>query len=522
MFIEQVKRVDWMDYAMLEMSVIPIPHESKKPDYRWSRLRWVKLHPLMDDAKGQRTLQGLYDLGGGGLAVLCGHPSENLFVIDCDTLDSLNECRRQLWARGFDAPCVYSSRGGHIYLRAREGAVKTVAAGVMQDVEIRGDGAIAVLPPTKHASGITYTWSTGQPPRRIPTVSIDDMNFLIGKDGKPIKLAVATKSERRLHDDTRAYLATGQRLVEGTRNERLFMAARDYKYVNKDSSTALHDLLPIALKSGLSEKEATATILSPFKSSARRKKAFNQTDELTAFMLGAAWGRGTGKTDKRVFEAMIQRRGAEAYRRKDGVFRASLREIATLARFDSLDTIRASLKRLVDAGYIEFVGRDSESIAHLYRMTDMVMGAGKFFLVHNQYIKQQVSSRSDYCTTLAQLAEKSALGHTANLILNLLKRNLGTTPWADSSVIADQVGVHRTTAGRNLDKLVALGLVEKVSGEYRAIAVTPAEEIALVVSSGAYAAAQAREARFNRDRAYFALNAITEYLWNKNQEGKSS
>lgn len=519
MFVEKFKAPEWWDYAMLEMSIIPIPHEWKRPDYEWRRLKWTKLHVLMNSTSGQRTLTKLFQLGEDGLAVVCGRPSENLFVIDCDTIDALHECKRQLLARGIKAPCVLSSRGGHVYLRAREGCVQTIVAGKIKDIEIRGDGALAVLPPTRHKSGVYYRWETGHPPRHIPTVSIGDIDFLCGIDGQPVQVST-NGGERRLHDSTHDYLIAGHQLPEGTRNERLFDAARDFHYIGRDSRVALYELLPIAMRSGLDEREATATILSPYKNLSQSKpKTVSQTDYLEAFLKRAKWEPRTRKTDMAVFAALIKRRKDDGYNRKDGAFRASVRELKVLARINSNNTIRKSINRMIKYGYIEIAGKDKQSKATLYRITPMVIGAGQFFCVQEWNTKQQCSVRSTYCVNLAHpLSESVALGITATNILGLLRQQnqLMTT-----AAITKNFDWHRTTTTRNLHKLMDAGLIERKGNSYRAVAVSPAEEQALVMDSGAYAADKARREQVARDRAMFALGKILDYLWNRNQEGKS-
>lgn len=504
MFAEQIKKQpEWMDYALLEMSIIPIAHQTKRPDYRWTRLRYTKTHVLMDADSGIRTLAKLFEIGGGGLMVVCGRPSENLFVIDCDSVPALESVRRQLVARGIDAPCVFSSRGGHLYLRAREGAVKTIAAGKITDVEIRGDGALVVLPPTRHESGVYYRWDGGYPPRNIPTVSISEIDFLVDGDGQTVKLKVGV-GERRLHDQTRDYLAHGAKLAQGTRNARLYDAARDYRYVGKGSDAALHDLLPIAIASGLNERAAAATIMSPFKKPSPPTplpmgEGRSQTAALDAFLVNVTWDGRTGQTDKRVMAALIQRRKDDTHRHGEGVFRATYRELMQIARFNSWKTIQRSLERLKCLGYIEFAGQE-ESTAMLWRMSGLVLNAGSFFMLQKDTLKQHFSIRSMYC------------GHFANAILNLLKEKIGATPWADSTFIAATVGCHATTASRNLKKLVDAGLVVQAGELFRAVD-------GYVLDRATYAADVARQARFDRERAMFALNPILEYLWKKNQEG---
>lgn len=505
----------WQEYMLLEMSVIPIPHEWKRPNYRWKKLKWAKLWMLMDSEKGRANLAELFRFGGGGLAVICGRPSENLFVIDCDSREQLATVRFELWKRGIIAPVVLSSRGGHIYLRSREGAVKSIAAGTILNIEVQGDGALVVLPPTRHKSGIVYRWD-GAMPRHIPTVSIEQIDFLMDTNGQPVKLQT-TKSKRRLHDETRRYLQHGHATPEGKRNQSLFNASRDYAYVGKDLSHALIDLLPIAVASGLSDKEASATIGSAF--SGKRSKLQTSTgitEQLRAFIGGARWDGRKGKSNKLVFEALVERRKVDSFHRKDGIFRASYRELMTIARFNDWRTVQRAIKRLVSYGYIEEMGKDDETGASLYRFTKWVIQAGAYFLVQNHHTKQQGALRSSYCGDFAQLHEKQALGATGAAILKALSSShIPLKP----ETIALHLGIHRTTASRHMKRLRSLGLLHFHSdGAYTAAAISASQEAEICRQTGAYKSDIERQMRFDTERATFALMPVLEYLYLQNQK----
>jgi hypothetical protein len=505
----------WQEYALLEMTTIPIPHEWKRPNFKWKRLKWSKLWMLMDSDKGQANLAELFRLGEGGLAVICGRPSENLFVIDCDTRETLAAMRYELWKRGIIAPVVLSSRGGHIYLRSREGAVKSIAAGTVPSLEVQGDGALVVLPPTRHKSGIVYQWD-GQMPRHIPTVSIEEIDFLVDTKGQMVQLQTAT-SERRLHDDTRRYLLHGRQMPEGQRNQALFDASRDYAYVGKDFSHATIDLLPIAIASGLCESEASATIASAFagKRPEAEKTSTGMTARLEAFMDGAKWEGRTGKTDKAIFAALIERRRMDSYQRTEGNFRASYRELMTIARINGWRTVRRAIERLKLYGYIEAVGQDKETSASLYRFTEMVIAAGAFFQVQNVHTKQQGALRSSYCGHFAQLSESQALGKTGLAILQAIR--IVPTPQRPDTIAAS-FGIHRTTASRHLKRLHSLGLlIIHPNGAYSAATTSASHEAEICRQTGAYKSDIERQIRFDMERAQFALMPVLEYLFVKNQ-----
>ncbi|PSN80986.1 hypothetical protein C8B47_03665 [filamentous cyanobacterium CCP4] len=516
MLAESQATSTYYDYLNLEMTVIPIPNGQKHPAYRWKRLQWSKLHKLLDNPKHLPTLSAFYRLGGEGLAVICGRPSENLFVIDCDTMEALAHVKQQLWIRQISAPCVFSARGGHIYLRCREGAVKGIASGVIEDIEIKGDGELAVLPPTIHHTGIRYQWQHGIP-RHIPTISTDEIDFLTDIDGKPVELKTTGNSQRRLHDDTRRYLQHGQSLAKGHRNNALYKASRDYAYVGKHRTAAYHDLLPIARSSGLDDAEISATIDSAYGNTPTHVASNSITDQLLAFRDNASWQGRTGNTDKRVLTALIERRKQDAYTRTDGQFRASYRELMQLSGIRGWRTIKHSIERLTSTGYIEAMGVDKASSASLYRFSDMVISAGAYFSVHKVHTNTAVAVRSTYCLSYAHPLSKS-IGTTATDILNHLHANGAQS----IKQIASAIDKHRTTATRHLAKLQSHNLVCKDDNLYCICPITTSDEISIIRDTGAYATQHELEERHDRERALFALNPILAYLYEKNNKQEAT
>lgn len=513
MLAQQISSTLWYDYCELEMTVVPIPHGQKHPTFRWKRLQWTKLHVLFNTDK-ENQLAWLYHLGGDGLAVICGRPSENLFTIDCDSPASLAYVKKQLAMREIQAPCVISSRGGHVYLRAREGAVQGISSGKMQDIEIKGDGELAVLPPTIHHTGHVYEWEQGTP-YNIPTISIDEIDFLTDLSGNSVHLKVTVNSQRRLHDDTRRYLSHGAAYPVGTRNDALYNAARDYNYIGDDIHAAHRDLLPVARASGLSDKETLNTIESAFVGtgfSPSVKPSNSITAALKAFRQSAKWASRTANTDKKVFAALIQRRVHDSYNRENGEFRASYRELKELTGIKGWQTIRRSLERFRALGYIETRGHDKASGACIYRFSDMVIAAGNYYLVQNMHTKTTGAVRSTYCADIAHPLSK-AIGITATEILN----HLHTSGAATTTQIADAIGKHRTTITRHLAKLAAHNLVKKSGDSYTAIEPDTTQEIDIIRSTGTYHEQLIQKQQHDRERALFALNPILQHLLTKNK-----
>ena len=512
MLAESQATSTWYDYTQLEMTVIPIPHGQKHPNFKWKRLQWTALHVLLDDPKHGLFLSHFYRLADEGLAVICGRPSENLFVIDCDTPDALAHIKKQLALRQIQAPCVLSARGGHLYLRASEGAVKGIASGIMQDIEIKGDGELAVLPPTIHHTGHLYKWEQGTP-YHIPTISTDDIDFLSDLSGNPIQLKTTANSQRRLHDDTRRYLEHGSTYTIGSRNNALYRAASDFNYTGKTEVAAHHELTPIAIASGLSAAETAATIQSAYGQSHTPSRSNSITDQLHAFLHNAKWQGRTGNTDKNLFGAMVQRRKQDAYNRDNGHFRASYRELMELAGIKGWRTIKHSIERLTNIGYIQHCGQDKASGASIYRFSDMVIAAGAYYLVHKVHTNTTGAVRSTYCLSYAHPLSKS-LGTTATDILN----HLHASGQQSAKDITAAIGKHRSTITRQLAKLISHNLVCKNDEiTYSACNLSITQQTNIIRDTGAYSADIQLAARHQRERALFALNPILTHLFQKNR-----
>ncbi len=67
-------------------------------------------------------------------------------------------------------PTVRTGGGWHYYFRCPSAGVKSVT--IAPGVEIRGDGASAVLPPSVHASGKLYAWVPGRSPDDVPLADL--------------------------------------------------------------------------------------------------------------------------------------------------------------------------------------------------------------------------------------------------------------------------------------------------------------------------------------------------------------
>jgi hypothetical protein len=129
-----------------------------------------------------------------GLAVLLGAPSGNLAARDFDSISSYDGWASQCPELAATLPTVATARGRHVYARTAT-PCKTL---ILNDGELRGQGAYVVIPPSKHPEGPTYTWSI-HPFREIPVV---EPSVLIG-GAKPKGEAVKTPPPIKREPDPR-------------------------------------------------------------------------------------------------------------------------------------------------------------------------------------------------------------------------------------------------------------------------------------------------------------------------------
>jgi hypothetical protein len=164
------------DYIAKGLSIIPIGRGTKEPAYH--------LLPLVyDETSGKdRHSWGMYQerypepeelvawfVGAeNGIAIVCGKVSGGLVVLDIESVE-LYERWRELAEALLDPslldqlPIVATGKGRHVYFRMPEpvGNLRLAMDGKTLLAETRGQGGCAVVPPTVHPSGATYTLING-------------------------------------------------------------------------------------------------------------------------------------------------------------------------------------------------------------------------------------------------------------------------------------------------------------------------------------------------------------------------
>lgn len=96
-----------------------------------------------------------------GIGIATGQMS-NITVLDIDILDEGDVSLNKLKGKEAmpDAPTVLTGSGGFHYYYAYNREVKTTAKKIGKGIDTRNDGGYVVAPPSPHASGNVYQWST--------------------------------------------------------------------------------------------------------------------------------------------------------------------------------------------------------------------------------------------------------------------------------------------------------------------------------------------------------------------------
>jgi hypothetical protein len=145
-------------YCEAGWSVIPARVAAKRALVRWRE--WQHSAP---DLEQLRAWWARWPRAN--LAVITGRRS-GVVVVDVDLRHGGDQVLAELEAKHGDLPwqaVVETPSGGwHVYLRHPGGRVVTSASRVGTGVDIRGDGGLALLPPSSRAAGV-YRWAVGGP-----------------------------------------------------------------------------------------------------------------------------------------------------------------------------------------------------------------------------------------------------------------------------------------------------------------------------------------------------------------------
>lgn len=502
-------------YALYDagLNIFPQPYGSKG-GYPWKRLQFSRL------ARDHRDY-GLATLFAGdcNVAIMCGRTSANLFVIDCESAESFAHHIRQIRQRRIPLWAVQTARGGHIYLRASDGEVQNIEPGVLVEAEIKGCNGYVLAPPSVHPSGVVYQWLAreGDEP---PTVASRRINWLLDQNRQAVQLQVtpistATKGNWKqplisplsnLSKQTKDFITQAHAIGEGERNNRLFKAACDLcgNHYSLDEAHAL--LAPTALVCGLPAFEIDRTIQSAYSRKRNPSRpAVPHTSTATTtknwyhamlWVTRQDWKKSTGSSERTLALALIER--ARVSMNENGVFRASIRELAQLARLGTT-TVQRTLQRLQHQ-FIISCGFDIGSQAALWSFQKEVLSSGQRAELNLNTVPLSPHwIRYSELLFNSDLVERMALGHGAAFLYQfLLTLDAPMMP----SEIAESLGVTLNQVNYSLRKLRLHGLIVRhATGWYPAAMAFAQIEESFAAAAGA---GERRARRFQREREVFA------------------
>jgi len=419
-------------FSLYDIGLNPFPLPiGKKGGYPWKQLQYTRLDRNHEQA-------GLFMLFSGNcnLAIMCGRTSRNLFVIDCESSEALHYHIEQLQQRNISLWVSETQRGGHIYLFSADGEVSNIPTGTLVDAEIKGNKGYVLAPPSLHPSGKHYTWlfQEGNEP---PTISTQQINWLRDSYGNQINLeahqskAIESITQHKhpyspLSRRTQNYIQQGHTTPEGSRNNELFSASCDLAGNNYTQQETINTLSSPALASGLSIREILSTIKSAYSQQRTPAKPTSSPNSKTSdyqWMIIYAdnhnWNGRTATSQRAIFTALIHR--AKVSSNEDGLFRASIREIATLARCGTA-TVQRILKDFQNPHYPYIIkcGYDKISKATLWKFPQSILLEAQQLNLDTLKESPQWLSCSVSISSLPDSVERNGLGYNGLLVYRMM------------------------------------------------------------------------------------------------------
>ncbi len=161
-------------YLFQGFSVVPVPHESKRPTIDWKQYQTERVS--VGVARDWFEHRG--DLGIG---IICGKVSGNLVCLDFDDADAFEHFSKDPAHQRLiqNASIAKSSRGYHVFFRTPDPVPSRTF--YLEGFEgkagdLLSEGKLVVIPPTRHPSGMLRQWV--RPLKaNLPTVDLADLSL---------------------------------------------------------------------------------------------------------------------------------------------------------------------------------------------------------------------------------------------------------------------------------------------------------------------------------------------------------
>jgi len=160
-----------LGYAALGFSIIPIKSKEKAPPL----VAWQKYQK--ERASTEQIKSWWKDYPSANLAIITGEIS-NLFIIDCDSSESCAFIKDYIPVN-LIIPTAKTPRGGnHLCFKYPHGSNLTIAAGVIKNLDIRGEGGYFLVYPSITGNGKGYEWIIKPTEDNIPDLPEKLLEFL--------------------------------------------------------------------------------------------------------------------------------------------------------------------------------------------------------------------------------------------------------------------------------------------------------------------------------------------------------
>ena len=249
-----------LKYAKMGWAVFPCSPDTKKP---------LTPHGCKDAKKDLGAIRAWWQrYPNASIAVATGSMS-NLIMIDED-LDEIEgkdgPHNMMLWEReNGDLPetvVVITGRGGrHRYFKYYKDDIRN-RAGIIKDVDVRGEGGYAILPPSHHPNGTIYEWESSPDEIEIAEVDENVLKFLaIGKEikekGQKLKLDNVIQSGQR---NTTMHKLACSLQAQGLEDNAI-MAAVQQENENRCNPPLSEDEVTTIVKSALKYKKGELKVI---------------------------------------------------------------------------------------------------------------------------------------------------------------------------------------------------------------------------------------------------------------------
>ncbi len=233
-------------YLARGWSVLPLRHGDKRPLIQWEMLQQHRAAPA-------ELAQWFARWPGANIGIVTGEIS-NLIVLDVDPKHGGGDSLAALERRFGTLPDTVEARTGgggrHLYF-AHPGGFAHVPekwipvfgtghapthgvpnrAGLVQGIDLRGDGGYVVAPPSLHPSGQAYAWAAGRSPDEIALAALPRWLLFAGR-GPRVQRSLA---------DWRLLVREG--VAEGERNTAIASLTGHLLWHGVDAQVALELLL---------------------------------------------------------------------------------------------------------------------------------------------------------------------------------------------------------------------------------------------------------------------------------------